>query len=603
MRPLLVLAVFAWIAVAPPASADPAKAAAVRLFADTDDDDGDGRPDGDATPLTAHDVEWMDGHGQPLVVHSLRGSGLRVIAGKEVVTPSSFAGTLRAKRIGLQGIEPGKAIVDFGTKSLDVSVCEIRAYDVDGRRVDLVTSHASISRTLPETLSRERDRDALSWVMACPMGAVPRSVRIESFRPSGESLDRIEAAPLSKVECPPDVARGLDCGDTGPIRATVDVADRSHPAIADRSLRAEVGGRLVVFGDGRKGASIRVGGPRESAVGAIERYRAELRFHVVRVSPGGEPALGDAKESPAALAREEARTASMVWGQCGIHFGPEARVHVDVVDPPPRYLLALGCDLGVPASGGQVAFRIDGAPVHVETLAGEAPIEVAETVARAVEAAGFRAVVSSNARISPGALRTADVLVRRKNGDMVDLSPVPSEPLSTDPALSACLGDVDLADGLEHFDDLDAAAGTVEERTLVKAYADDDPKTIEVFVIPSFSKTGRIGESFIDADGSGIQNVVIVDRAGIRAGARSYALAHELGHVLLDMPGHPDDFGVDRPWSLMDADAADGTIFGPRRLSVEDCERAVRQSGPGAAIPLLTPWPLYTPRPRRADAK
>ncbi len=186
--------------------------------------------------------------------------------------------------------------------------------------------------------------------------------------------------------------------------------------------------------------------------------------------------------------------------------------------------------------------------------------------------------------------------MRRADGALATLGAVPGEPLSSDPTLGACLGEVDLADGLTHFDDLDAVAGTLEERTLVKAYQDDDAATIDVFVVPSFSKTGRIGESFIDTDGSGIQNVVIVDRAGIRAGPRSYALAHELGHVLLDMPGHPDDFGVDHPWMLMDADATDGSIFGPRRLSIEDCERALRQSGPGSPSPLLTPWPLYQKR-------
>lgn len=61
------------------------------------------------------------------------------------------------------------------------------------------------------------------------------------------------------------------------------------------------------------------------------------------------------------------------------------------------------------------------------------------------------------------------------------------------------------------------------------------------------------------------------------------------------MPGHPDDYGVDSPSSLMDADAADPTIFGPRRLSVSECERALRQSGPSAPVPLLSAWPLYAP--------
>ena len=81
------------------------------------------------------------------------------------------------------------------------------------------------------------------------------------------------------------------------------------------------------------------------------------------------------------------------------------------------------------------------------------------------------------------------------------------------------------------------------------------------------------------------------DRTSGGAGglARSFALAHELGHVLLAMPGHPDDFGVDKSWSLMDADVAEPTIFGPRRLSFEECARAVKQAGPGALVPLLSP--------------
>ncbi len=133
----------------------------------------------------------------------------------------------------------------------------------------------------------------------------------------------------------------------------------------------------------------------------------------------------------------------------------------------------------------------------------------------------------------------------------------------------------------------------MEERSLIKAFDDGDPTTIEVLVIPSFSRTGRIGESFIYADGGSIRNAVIIDRAGIRAGARSFALAHELGHILLDMPGHPDDFGVDSPSSLMDADAADPTIFGPRRLSVAGVRArraAERTQGARAAAGA---WPLY----------
>jgi len=110
--------------------------------------------------------------------------------------------------------------------------------------------------------------------------------------------------------------------------------------------------------------------------------------------------------------------------------------------------------------------------------------------------------------------------------------------------------------------------------------------------VPSFARAERIGESFISSPGSSLSNTVIIDRAAVRAGARSFALAHELGHVLLSMPGHPDDFGVDQSLSLMDADVADSTIFGPRRLSIADCERALTQTGPDSLVPLLQRVPL-----------
>jgi hypothetical protein len=275
-------------------------------------------------------------------------------------------------------------------------------------------------------------------------------------------------------------------------------------------------------------------------------------------------------------------------------FDDDLKSNVRLVDPPPPYLLAVGCDLGLPASGGEIKVRANGRPVRVTTRPRETPVEVAARFVEAAEQAGLEAVVSPNPRVNQGALRSADVLFRSAGGKLVTLESEVGGP-STDRTLSACIGRVDFSDGLTHFGDLDASAGTLEERTLLKAVQDADPSTIDVVIVPSFSRSGRIGESFIDADGSSVRNVVIVDRAGIRAGARSFALAHELGHILLDMPGHPDDYGVDRPWALMDADAADPSIFGPRRLPVDDCERAVRQSGPDAPIPLLTPWPLVRP--------
>ena len=116
--------------------------------------------------------------------------------------------------------------------------------------------------------------------------------------------------------------------------------------------------------------------------------------------------------------------------------------------------------------------------------------------------------------------------------------------------------------------------------------------------MPLFSGGGRIGESFIGSDLSSVRNVVLLDRAGVRARRSSLTLAHELGHVFMDLPGHPDDYGSDTPTSLMDSDAADPSPFGPRRLSVDDCARVVRQAGPKARTPLLTAWPI-APIPMR----
>jgi hypothetical protein len=151
---------------------------------------------------------------------------------------------------------------------------------------------------------------------------------------------------------------------------------------------------------------------------------------------------------------------------------------------------------------------------------------------------------------------------------------------------------VDLSDGLQHFGDMDSVAGTTEERTLLKGIDDLDPRTIDVVVVPLFAGGGRIGESFIASDLSSVRNAVILDRAGIRARRSSLTLAHELGHVLMDLPGHPDDYGVDTPTQLMDSDGSDASPFGPRRLTLEECARVVRQAGPRARVPLLTDWPI-----------
>jgi hypothetical protein len=371
----------------------------------------------------------------------------------------------------------------------------------------------------------------------------------------------------------------------------VDDVDRTHALGVDRSLRGEIGGAVVARLGGRRQV-LRVQGPRTSAVGPIARLRAALRPIVVRISPGGTPAIGGNDVGAIAQLRGELAVASSTWGQCGITFGDVQSLDVRVVDPPTSHLLSFGDDVGLPASGGEVRVRIDGTPISVSIPSGASLDRAAVAFALAASRAGFVPSVSSNPRITPAASGSIDVSVRRKDGALATLDVAPNVPLSTDRVLSVRVGSVDLADGLNHFGDMDSMAGTLEERTLVKALDDGNPQTLEIIIVPFFSGSGRIGESFIGVDSLSMGNVVLMDRAGVRARKSSLALPHELGHVLLNSPGHPDDYGVDTPTLLMDSDASDASPFGPRRLTVEECGRAILESGPNARVPLLTPWPL-----------
>jgi hypothetical protein len=474
---------------------------------------------------------------------------------------------------------------------------ELRALGGDGLALSGAAAQVSLQRAPPERLGDDpyapsTDSDALRFVVIGESATLPATLDVRSLDEDGAELDRLKNAPLAHVPCPADVAAGRVCGSTLPLRAVTDDIDRDHPTGAGRSLRSALGGAWLVLNGGDTALTLRVGGPRKSALGPIGRHRAHLRAMLVRSRASGTPPFGDGFASAIALAREEIGRATGLWSACGISFGPPAELDVRLVDAPPSHLVAVGCELGLPASGGLIRFNVEGHTVSLETKRGELPAEVARRLALAVEKAGTRAVVSDNVVVSAGAFGSSDVLLRKPNGDLADATPTARSPLSSDPTMRVCIGRVELDDGLQHFGDGDAIAGTLEERTLLKAFDDGDPSTIEVYFIPGFGGGGRIGESFIYADGGAIRNAVIEDRAGLRADRASFALAHELGHVLLDEPGHPDDFGIDTPTRLMDADSVSASAFGPRRLLIDECVRALRQSGAGTPSGLLAPWPL-----------
>jgi hypothetical protein len=599
-----------------PASGAESTLPRVVLWADRDDDDANGRPDGDQTVLPAPTrIDLV-----PVDVR-LVGASLQVLSGREharVVLPNS--GPLPWGRVipgsaWFQGLSPGRvelvARAGGGSLRLSIDVRGVDMRDGEGQVIDMARSHASLERAPPTRLEGPPDTpfddlDALRVIVALPDEGPgldgDREIAVESLNALGARVDSVPKLALATSACVRPYPN-VRCWASAPLRLVIDDVDRDHPLVADRSIKAEVGGAIVLRSDGRKAQMIRVLGPRRlppdlfdghggPPPGSIGRLRATLRPFVVRVTPGGAPAIGGTDAGAIDALRAELGSASAIWGQCGVTFGDPRQLDVRLVDPPPSHLVAIGDDLGIAASGGEIRLRAADKTIVVTTGVGEGPDRVARELARLTDRAGLVAIVSPNARIGPGLAPSVDVSLRRRDGALVAIETVPGSPLSTDATLSVRIGSVDLSDGLQHFTDMDAMAGTLEERTLLKAIDDGDPTTIEVVVVPLFAGGGRIGESFIGSDLSSVRNVVLLDRAGIRARKSSLTLAHELGHVLMDLPGHPDDFGVDTPTLLMDSDAADASPFGPRRITLHECARVVRQSGPKGRVPLLTEWPI-----------
>lgn len=478
-----------------------------------------------------------------------------------------------------------------------------RVYAIDGtgRVAPAGRVHASLqrkppSRVPPDVTAPHGDPDAMRYMLAGPLAEIPSIVDISSVDEEGTSVATLRHVALQTRPCPAAVKEEA-CAVTDPIRVVADAVDAAHPLVRARSVEGELGGALRIVGAGGVTlALLRVTGPRKMG---FERLRGRLRFVAVRLAPGGALPVGGTEAGVRQAAVAALERVNALWGACGISFGPPDEVDLMVVDPPPSHLLSVGCDHGLPASGGELRFRVGhakadgpGSHVTVPVVAGDSPAAVARRVARRLRRSGWAVRVSDNPPIASAAGSTTDLSVRSPSGALARLDPPASGDVSTDATLGACIGSVNMEDGLLHFTDVDSTVGTVEERTLVKAFDDFDPQTVDVFLITGFGRGGRIGESFISADGGTVRNVVIVDRAGIRSNQASFTLAHELGHVLLDDPGHPDDFGVDLPTRLMDADSADASAFGPRRLSLDECRRALMHSGPAALTPLLTPWPL-----------
>jgi hypothetical protein len=567
---------------------------------DDDDDDDDGIPDREQdSRVPTADLRRLRIEGRDPV--TLRVSeGLRLIRdGRPVTTPLTIPSNALPVTIDLQGTigsatarDRAVSVTRAGEETrIPVTVVALAFLNASNERIDPTREAVGPSHAITNDASLTRTGGFATT------SSDPDDIRIEIRDPSASGLELDATLSSGAMGDRPRARRQLRLTRSGPnepfrsafVRLVGDVMDEEAPGVGDRVLRVALRDSVrVVYGtgDAEVSAGVRVGrAGRED--GPLAARRGHLRVRILRHRRGGAVAVGDNEEGAIRIAREQVHIANEIWLQCFVDFGRPGDADIEVVDPPPPSLLSIADGAGLPAAGrGVIRFRANGRLVRVETHEGAPPISTALDVAAALRGQGLVAEVTENPPTEFGAGRSADLLVRDPQGNLARLTPDRQTPLSTDRRQSATIGVVDLTDGLLEFDNMTAAAGTLEERALIKALADDDPSTIDLFIINRFTAGTRQGEAFIESDGGAIVNTLILDRNGIRQQREAWTQSHEIGHILLDMPFHPDNVGPDRPWLLMDADSSQGLVTGPKRIPEEQCQRARARSGV-SAIPVL----------------
>lgn len=505
---------------------------------------------------------------------------------------------------------PGDAVVNHArgahTHRMRLTVVAIRF--LSGANVALNPTEAALG------VSRRPTDDALlargnRFTAADPDGL---NVRVEIHSPvplqrvwlnswNGERLHMLEQRSL------PLVSKG-SVHRSPWVRLVGDETDREAPGVTGQVLTVVMRGRVEAHlhppGQGSTTA-VHQAPPRTSAHGPVglrvgrpghesgpwAARRVQLRVFVLRDPRTGHSVLHPDDRVAVKLARGQVQIANRIWMQCHIGFGDPQATPVRIIEPPPPTMLVVGGDLGLPAqTGGRFRFRVNGKRVSGPHVQGELPAVTAWRIARAVRRRGFKAVIYENPRVDYGAGPTMDVWITTRSGKAVELAQDGEHPLSEDRGQGLHIARVQMEDGIAEFSNANAAAGTPEERLLLRTISDHDPETIEILVINHFTEGTRQGEAFIPSQGYGLSNMVILDRNGIRQQTQSWAQSHEIGHVLLDHPFHPDNVGPDVPWMLMDADSSSGTVHGPKRISRTQCAR-VRFMWPENMYPqLLKPY-------------
>jgi hypothetical protein len=596
---------------------------------DLDDDDDDGVPDALATQLPS--VSRDDDQAAVTVEFDARGplrvethGGVRVVdAGGALASNAEFAPAQRhtVRLVGVAASErtdDARVVFVSGSvaSAVTMTVASVLVLRGDNSVVwphrDAVSVAHSITNddSLPRGLqfgARSTDPDDLRVELWDPGGSLAPVARVESVVVHGSGM--IAAGARRSMLRAMPLGREADRGAFRSrfVRLVGDAIDAGAPGVQGQTLLVGLRDRVRATYQrpgvaGEAAFDVRVGRPGNED-GPLAARRARWRLITVRASAGGHPVIGNDDDGAASLLREQVTISNEIYLQCGITFGVPSSYAVTIADPPRHTLLAVSDDLGLRAAGGEINVRVGGRAIGpVAARSGWSALETAEAIGRAITRAGLSARVTANRRTDYASEGSADVQARDAQGRWLAFEPVSaSAALSSDRRQRLSLGAVDLRDGLEEFQNMNSASGTLEERTLMKSLADDDATTIELVVVNRFTRQTRIGEAFVEGDGGSILNALFLDRTGLSAQREAWTQSHEVGHIVLDQPWHPDNLGPDRPWLLMDADASLAAVNGPKRLTLAECARIRHESGPLATPSLLQRFDEARPSARAAE--
>ncbi|MDH5674186.1 MAG: hypothetical protein OEZ06_18670 [Myxococcales bacterium] len=579
------------------------------LAVDGDDDDEDGVIDGEqleGVPVEDLVEVVVVGSGSSEAVTLSALGGLRLIRrGRVMPSPLRLEPDELPAPIFLQAAataslgRPLSLVVEEGKKRTryPVEAVALTLLDADNRPLDFARSTLALSHRVTNDASLPR---RAGYPNRSPD---PHNIRVQIQDPSAQGK-RLEARVEAVAADSGKLRSSLEVTLVRPrvklpfrspfIRLVGDAVDAAAAGVEGQVLRVGLRDRVrIVYGRGNHRASqeLRVGRPGNEK-GPHAARQVGVRLLILRSYAGGPPVIGVDDLSALRVVREEVAIANEIWLQCHLTFGAPAEAAVSIVDPPPATLISVSDGDGLPAAGGgEIRFRIEGRSFGpVLTRPGAKPADTGLALAEALRAEGFDASVTVNPETVFGAGQSADVLVRKQGGQFVRIAPIRGVPLSSDPRQRLRIGRVDLGDGLEEFDNMTATSGTLEERTLIKAFDDGDPATIDLYIVNRFTHGTRQGEAFIEGSAGPIANTVVLDRNGLRQRQTAWTMAHEIGHVLLNQPLHPDNVGADEPALLMDSDNNRGTVNGPKRLSGRECDRVRHESGVRAVPPLLQPY-------------